>query len=93
MVDYYTAASDMCLNLDHDSEMNPCPECVNYTVGIEIDAAVESAHQIRDADVKAAAEREREQCAIEASHWYDGKAAAKAIRARSTTPPAATEGK
>ena len=41
---------------------------------------------------QAAAEREREQCAIEASHWYDGKAAAKAIRARSADKGAAAEG-
>ena len=34
-------------------------------------------------NAQAAAEQEREQCAIEAAHWYDGKAAAKAIRARS----------
>lgn len=44
-----------------------------------------------DAERQAAAEQEREQCAIEAEHWYDGKAAAKAIRARSTAPPTAEE--
>ena len=47
------------------------------------ESCADAIERVVGAEVNAAAEREREQCAIEASHWYDGKAAAKAIRARS----------
>jgi hypothetical protein len=38
----YRAALDRCIDLEHDVEEMPCPDCIDWTAEIEIRAAVEA---------------------------------------------------